>query len=956
MNRHDLVITRSSGDSVGYMAHWGEASPIRILSEPPELPVSTSTSVAEAGGAFSGRDAAPPYPIEVNDWQGGAGQLSYDKPEASAIAYRDSRNVDVSDAGHFELGPRPFFFPDTGMENSVIHAGGTFWAGINDRPSWLTRYVLTPDGAGRVLSGTGDLVLDVLDATAIPDLAGGAIPAPTVIAGDHLYCPAHNEVVLVGSRATNAVTVTRAQCGTTAAAHDAACRWYGFGWRPVTMPGVGAPTGALTCLTSDGARVYAGFYTPGSPNDSIWAGTFTGEWVEVGIASVEYVVDMVYSNGFLYAAQDGIASKAQVSVINSGGTVSVLTAAGGIAPNTRTAGLCALGVFVYWAVTDGSHTWLYRLQKSTTDVFELVMRMPGGFVATSLVDHLGSLYVGGYTDTLTTDPDNTTKDGQYTGYVYQISGGESAFVVCRFIDAAHDYRVRGLVSAGPHLYIATGEDIRIHNPAKAAWWHACDLVSSSSTVTGSALDFIAGGFSYIVDAKLPSAADAVRSTNVVLDANADGWVDTVAVDNATSPGFISRFDTDSSGAKNLYMEVSAKKWRRYTIAGLPTTDRGTLEFRFAEPWSQGGAFVLAGSTKEVRVYVRGYSVAGGARKAVVGLRYCSDGGASYYGVKWTGAIDVHEPGTTKYVPITVRVTLDATHGAKVYVNGALALTGATNELLTISGGAASKVWFAVGWPGDAQDDSNSERIRLYRVGFTAAGAYPPDYAPITTTVGMKGIAFGDGRVLVPAPGAGAVYADSKENPGSGWLRTSDSAFHMATVEKYFSSVEVTHSRLWEGQRLIVTPYVDGTIAASTTREGPSEQTVTSAPVATAGKIISVQVRLEDDENWRAWADRLRIFSITARFYPQNKLPQHLFILNCRNGVQTRNGHDWGTDPEDAIRHLFACAESGEVVAAKAMWGEYPARIEHVELGQGPADKPGAEDVCGTVTLKMRRVG
>ena len=946
---YDLEVARVNGEKYGYMAHWGVENAIRILSEPPDLPVSAGAAVAEAGGVFSGRDAAPPYPIEVNDWQGGAGQPSYDKPEASAIAYRDSRNIDVSDAGHFEIGPRPFFYPALTISNSVIHALGTFWASIANVPSYLARYVLVPSGL--TLSAPGDTLIDVAAVSGRPDLAGGSVPAVTAQAGHHLYCPAHNEVVLIGSIATNRLTVTRARCGTTAAAHNAACRWFGFGWRGVTLPSPGGPTQALSALCSDGARVYAAYFTPGSANEDIWSGSFTGTWARLGVSAVQYVVAMTYSHGFIYAAQDGVSGKAQVSAIGGTGGVTVLTAAGGIAPNTRTAGICSLGTYVYWAVTDGSHSWVYRLQAGSPGVFELLMRMPGGFIATSLIDHLGSLYVGGFTDTLVTDPDNNTGDGQYTGFLYQIVGAESVSVACRFIDAAHDYRVRGLTSAGPYIYIATGEDIRVYNPAKAAWWHVCDLVSSSSTVTGSALNYLSGGFSYVVSDKRPGDAGAMRSTNSVLDANADGFVDTVVTDSATSPNLSDSFATDSKGRKNLYMAVNAKKWQRWAVNGLPVSNLGTLEFEVAEPWSQGGMFLMAGSSKEVRVVVRGY-LSFGTRLMMVGLRYCADGGASYYGTRWTGVI----PSGSPYAPITVRATLDATHGAKVYVNDTLALSAGIGELLTVSGGSANRVWFAVGWPVLTQDDSNAEQIRIYRVEFTGAGAFSPDYTPVTTMVGMKDIAFGDGRVVVASPGAGVVYVDPKENPGNGWLQTSDSALHMATVAKYFSTVDVTHSKLWPGQRIVITPFVDGNAAASHSAYGPSESTTTIVPVNTVGKRISVMVRLEDEENWRAWADRLRVFSITSRFYPRNKLPQHLFVLNCRNGVQTRNGHDWATDPEDAIRHLFACAESGEVVAVRAMWGEYQARIEHVELGQGPADKPNIEDVCGTVTVKMRRVG
>lgn len=961
--QYDLVLTRCTDEreSFGYMLDWEQDAPMQIVSTPPDLPVSTSTGVTESGGAYSGRDAAPPYPIEVNNWQDGAGQASYDQLNASPDAFKASHNIDCSDSGHIELGPRSFAYAysATGSEigNQSIHALGTFWANFTpaasdprDSVRYLVRFPVVT-ATTDYLSTAAATTMTLVDATSLDDVTG-AVTDPSVAVGDYLYCPDHNEIVTVADIASApTLTVTRGSCGTTAIAHTASETWYAFGWRAITFSGTD-PDDPVTAFCTDGGVVYAAFYSGSGASGEVWSGTAGAEWTKFG--DLAQVAAMTYCAGYLYVAQDNVSSKSQVAAYEDDGTTShILTGAGGIAPNTTTAGLVTLGNYAYWTVTDGySRSWVYRLQKSTAStVFELVAELPHGFVATSSVVSLSQVYVGGYMDTLVTDPDNASY-GQYHGYLYVIATDDEVSVACSWKDTDGDYRIKGLTNGGPLVYMLTPNDVRAYSVEHGGWWHVADVLTSSTTLTSDTLDWTTNGFDYrpCTTLKKPSEEGAIYSDYASWDTDTDGYVEAAQVtgDNSSTPGFSS-----TAASWGYYMKCDAGNWKRWTLDGLPAGNYGTLEASLdtsmVSPNSQAGSLCIAGSNIEARVYIKAGTV-GGTRKVKIGLRYCSTGGANYVGTRWSDYMSA-------YAEPVIRLTMDTITGANVYIDGSLALQASYDELLQLTDSDdKTKAWFACGWPGDSQDDSTDEEIVYSYIRFTADGAYSPDYVPTTSAVATKSIAFGEGRLLIPAPDSVASYIEPKENPGTGWLQTSESGLHMGTVDKYFTTVEVIHSPLKDGQTLTVTPYIDGVASGSTSFTGPSSdvgQTTSTATVGAMGKRFYVVCGLSDTDNNRRLEDRLRVYSITGRFFTANSASLHTFILNCRKGVQTRHGNPWQADPESAIRHAFTVAESGEVVDVSCLWGDFAGRVEELTFSASPADRTGYDGLRGLLKMKVR---
>lgn len=987
----DITIARGeSGDTYGYMFDWGEegSAPASIESNPPDVSVSTSSGLTQAGGPFTARDAAPPYPIEVNNWQDGAGQESYDTVDASSEAFRVSRSVNVTQSGHFELGPRVISFDDTWMKNRVLAALGTFWAGFvvddtdpRNQLRFLHRYTLTAGSSvGWRLEDPANTGLTVLDATDIPDLSiSETLDAPIKQAtaactmGDYLYCPVHNEVVLVTNVSTNTLTVARGQCGTTAAYHTSGETWYGFNWTPVAFANTD-PTQILSALATDGKYVYAAFHSGSGSDGTVWRGVASDTAWDAGASdywsAANNITALAYCGGYMYGAQDNLSGVTSAGYFTSAdpAVYTPITLTGALTPGVSTAGLTGCGNFVYWAVTDGiSRSWVYRIQHSSSDTFELVTEMPTGFVATCLYQHLGSLYIGGYIDSLYTTAASSNLP-QYEGALYRVNVDGSSERIVRLrlpaTDEPVDTRIKGIASSGPYLYLLANEDVYLYDTQHDGWHHYADTETATSSGATADIDWTAQGFVYLGDGIPAEGEDDpfVYDDNILTERT--GWE--LGSTGYMDPAEVVVTQSSSSGYDySMYGHVvNAGKYHRWTVSDLPTTV-ATLEVSFNNLSSQAGCIVIGGTDKEVRVQLQGVNVGGVVKYYKVYLGYTTNPTSktvSNYSYRSTGQLSAETH--------TARI-LFSSSGARVYIDGTLSLSADYAELMDSI--YPNTVAWSVGWPGNAQSDNNKEFIHFTGgsgLRFTAAGAYPPDYTGGTlVTTSMKDIAAMQGVAIVPVPGDGTssgagTYGGwdcilQNEVAPSGWLETSDSAFHMGSTDKFFTSVVVEHSDLKTGQTLAVTPYIDDATQSSVS--GTQATTSTTAIVNTKGKRIRVRVNLTDDDPNRPYEFRLRVYRITARFFTENSPNVHTYYLNCREGVQTRSGRPWGTDPENAIRHLFSAAASGETVYIRSLFttnndnDRQLARIEQVKLYQGPGDQKRYDALEGTCMIKLRAV-
>jgi len=992
---YDITITNQDGDTVGYVFDWGEEQPHIVTSNPPEIPVGTSANLTTAGGEFSARDASPPYPVSVNNWQDGAGQNSYDKEKSSPDAFKASHWMDVSDEGHFEIGPMQLLMADATVKNVVGVANGALYcaftpAGSDPRNQIraLGRYVcVAGSSAGDYLSDTADTSFVVTDATDLAAVTAGQatkLAATYSIAiGDFLFCPRHRELLKVTNVSGTTITVSRGQGGTTAAAHTAGEAWWGFKWVSVDLNG-DFGNYECTAITSHGGFTYAAIYTPGGTDSG---GVYYGAPLDTAnlwasYAATTNVVALASCAGYLCGVRQGLGSPdtttagywttagvwtiASVSAATSTNPLAVIDhgLTGYDSTSVLTAGLSAINNWVYWVTTDGQErSNIYRYQPGTAGSFALVASLPQGFIASSAIGHLGNLYIGGWTDQQYVDPDNVS-EGRYKGSLYILAGESDLvhLVTWGGKDETGDVRVRGLAPNGPDIHVMTTSDVRIYNVERSAWWHYADISNGSVSGETGDIPWTTNGFVYD-----PTDSDGVEPDDT---GSCTGDYTTMTKDTATSPALVIT-DGDSysdgysltiSGKHDKIFECASNKWARWTVDGIPALDRGTLDVEFGNGLSAAGTFVVAGANKEVRVRCFAPLPSSGPVPSnppdmQFALGFYDSGAYDYINssafaqTQWVQSGDMV---IFQYRDFHMRVTLSQS-GANLYIDGDLIQSMPYDRLKTVTGADASKVWFSVGWPGVTQTNTTSERIGINSIKFTPDEVYPPDYVSTPTITDMKGIAVYEGRTIVPAPGLGVNWIDPRFQHDTAWLQTSDSSHHMGTVEKFFSSVDVQHSPLTSGQSVLVTVYVNGVAAGSATNSTPGSKT-TTANMNASGKSISVKTTLMDTDNQngqRSWAYRLRVNDVTANFFPPNSRLIHSIVLNCRQGVTMSNNQTWDHDPDTAIHHILDIADAGEVCRVTDRTGTYDAHVDKAQFAEGKGTNYGG--VVGALSAQVREL-
>jgi hypothetical protein len=624
--------------------------------------------------------------------------------------------------------------------------------------------------------------------------------------------------------------------------------------------------------------------------------------------------------------------------------------------------LTSIGNYVYWGTTDNSKSSIYRIQHTSENVFELVAHMPDGFVLQDLLGHLGSLYAAGYIDTVATSANDTDLQ-RYEGALYIVGADNTIARLFRIKDNT-DSRMRGLAPVGPHILCLTNENVYLYDTTTGGYSHYCQV--PTNTISGATPDLDPLSANGFVD-----RLEAYGQMDAIVYGDGVGEHISLGLDEPENQDWLasseaSSADFDSSGVTGNYpycydqWECAAGKYHRVALTAgttpaaavdLPTTG-GTLEWTVSYLKSQAGTVVVGMDDKEVRVKMQGMISGGVVTKHVFSLGYTSDATCDIDEYEYLTAASL-DPGTH-----TCRLLFDAS-GARLYVNDILSASVAYNQLRDAQ--VANSIRWSVGWPNDARTDTYRERIRWHYMAYLPGAVYAPEYeggALVTTS--MKNIASAQGMAIVPVPGSSWAMIDPQEQVEYGHLTTSESAFHMGGVDKYFVSVVVEHSTIQTGQQLRVYPFVDGEQQA--TGEGVANAVSTTTVVGKKGKSIYVRVRLDDDSPTRLYAERLRVYRITAKFFPVNSPHVWEVQLNCRKDVQCRNHKMWDYDPEYAIRHAFAASDAGEVVDVENNFtnlGEHetqPMRIESVRLEMAPSDRNSTYDgLVGTLIAKLRRV-
>lgn len=292
--------------------------------------------------------------------------------------------------------------------------------------------------------------------------------------------------------------------------------WFydGTTWKATTWEGAGAdPTGYVTALCCDGYYIYAAI-----DSADIYYGLVSGGACDmdplVNDSSCDEVVAMCYHGGTIYVAQDFAAGTSEVGYLDDvaapGRTFKELymekanpadpatpIVTHGVTSLGGTIGLVAAENYVYWGVTGGARTKVYRIQHNTVDVFEEAAELPAGFVSTCMTSYLGTVYVGGYWRYGTTAG---------KGAIYAIAGGSSTLLTSVGESPTstgtgdYDHRIMGMCPYERFLYFTTKTDVWRWDLVNGGYSHYADLPAMDKvTLTLGATDDVDAGDSVTIN-------------------------------------------------------------------------------------------------------------------------------------------------------------------------------------------------------------------------------------------------------------------------------------------------------------------------------------------------------------------------------------------------------------------------------------------------------------------------
>ena len=696
--------------------------------------------------------------------------------------------------------------------------------------------------------------------------------------------------------------------------------------------GSSMPASAPTSLCSDGKYVYAAA-------DRVWRGS-TVNWElftsdsEVGIKYVAFTA------GILYGAKGDADTQATIGWFNGAGAYTDISPELGSAFNAvgTTFGLVASGNYVFWGVTNGVTTKLYKVMYAggaTKDTFEEVCAFPSGFVGASLYSYLGDIYVGGHFD--------GTADTLGVGAIYTVIGGSPALLTEVGTDKTKDNRVLSMCAYERNLYfVATGEvwrwDLRYGGYSHWAgpvnstpllsylnivWigdW-ACNAIPG----TGAEKD-LQGGAATIHgpdDASVSDPSAAIESGALRVTVNGrNAWLQYEA-EHGTSDG----------GTDNIS-----------DVTG--TTVEVLIPAAFFTPWLWSlkyptFRFGLNGSVKGI--YLRVWYNAGSVWSC--GL---------YSGNLRTNMDTLLGTCSISIAAHTLRLTLKGS-SAKFYCDGVLKMS----KTATKAASPTKTVWMRTSSPSTGDQDAIYSSL-VNEMRWSDDGAYDKRESQ---TISGVGLACAQDAVWAACTGVGVMKSDPSayyvpsEPDEAAELVSSQSAGAMPTIDKYFRAI---HVQLDGALPTDCTVTVEGTIDGSSFEGqdvtpldalGDDTESLRVFNIDIIGKNIVYKVHLTGTAELAPVVNEVAVL-----FKPMPKTPKtYTYFVRCWDSVESRvPGQEWDEDARtvaDFIEDIANTVVTVERPGRPAFYGNVEG-IEYLEAP--PSGRAGGRE--GLYSLSIRSLG
>lgn len=644
-------------------------------------------------------------------------------------------------------------------------------------------------------------------------------------------------------------------------------------WNDITPQSTGSgPAAAVTAMCSDGQYVYA------VSGGEVFRGTTSGWETFSADSSNINITHIAFSSGVLYAVKDTSTTTAQLGSFSASATPAwtALTPAAGRNINAvgETIGLAASGNYVYWGITNGLQTKVYKALiggGTVADVFQTVVTFPTGFIGASMCAYMMTVYVGGHFD------GSAPTTG--IGAIYAIVNDTPAILTDVGSDRSADNRVLSIAVYERSLYFVSGSQVWRWDLVRGGYSHYAGPLHDAPLI-------YYGGI--VWEGQWSFAAEPG-------DTAGDPMVETLDTGGITAHGTTSVTFPDAESehyGETKFVLSTDGAWREYIAlanADLGCTDTiddtvgTTLELQF--PKNKVAKKHLYGELR--------FGINGSAKGAYVRItnKPLNHEVFLYTGNKKTTDDTLLAKGHFPYGKHTLRLTLkDAV--VVLYVDGVEVLRGTATDTPT----KLKTVWIRA--CGRAKSHPYYYYVGAMR--WTTDGAYATDVGNQTAVEGVS-LACARDAAWVACSGYGVARTDPDSyyipspDGAPATLTSSRTSGNMPTVDKNFASVRVELAKpLASGTSLVVSGAVDGRGFLAEEDSVRSSDSSKVYEVNLIGRVMNYAVQV-------ATEDALltpEVAEVAVLFDPMAKTPRtYTYYIRCWEGVESRTiGKEWDEDP------------------------------------------------------------
>lgn len=604
----------------------------------------------------------------------------------------------------------------------------------------------------------------------------------------------------------------------------------GITWSPPAATTVD-PTGPPSSICTDGEVVY--FNATGG-TEAVHVATIA----DITTFSAEDgVTHLAVTSGRLYGAKGSTTADAVLGSFAIGGAWSSLSpeVASAINAAGTTFGLVANGNYVYWGITNGMVTKVYKALyvDGAKDVLQEVTTFPSGFVGRSMHAYLGTVYVGGHFD------GETATTG--LGAIYAIVNDSPALLTDVGTNRTEKWSVVSIASYERNLYFLTA------NRRMYRW------------------DLVVGGYSHVMDVKAGESISVPSSWTGTWNMTAQPSTATVinASTTVTYPsGTLQAVQNSATDLLRISQDVGFNDTTGETVeVDLPSGDLANVPATGISSFLQFG---IEGSVKGASVKMwRDYS---------------KSGGSGYWGEIYTGATMLTSFWMSS-AAATLKLTLKGTK-TTFGVNGDIIYTGVASGAKS----GNSKVWLEL----TKGAGTTVCTTRVVELRWATSGDFVP--SQMITFAGSSVVCARDKvwALCQSATLGGCEITSTTEYLLTSSVTSSKSSGNMPTIDKFFHSIDVQFEQYPTGTKAIMSCRIDAQAVyfpAGTMGEGG----LMSFPVSKKGRSISYTITLITTDPLQTPV----VTEIAILFTPMPKTPKtYTYFIRCWDKVQDNSGGDW----------------------------------------------------------------